>query len=89
MNVDHTVNVDETENYFVIFPFDFFIDPAPLALPAPPHGRASMPPPGERKRVFHPAVRDPGSGRPDNVYTVPPVLTKNPMVVMDKEDRNR
>ena len=62
-----------------------------LALPPPPHGRATTPLPGERKRTLNYPItpHQYGSLPPKDAQTLPPVLTRDPMVVMDRSERNR
>ena len=69
-----------------------------LALPPPPHGRATTPLRGERKRILNypnTPIQDrtlPIQDRtlpPDDSQALAPVLTRDPMVVMDRGERNR
>ena len=59
----------------------------PLALPAPPHGRAAAPSSGMKKRVLNNQLYD--VGQLNESRTAPGVFTKDPMVVMDRQERNR
>eukprot|EP00794_Sanderia_malayensis_P018141 gene18141-19951_t len=63
---------------------------APLALPPPPHGRATAPPlSGVKRRLFNGLIPGDEYGRQTGLYTTPPALTKEPMVVMDRNDQER
>eukprot|EP00795_Rhopilema_esculentum_P011611 gene11611-21848_t len=59
------------------------------ALPPPPHGRATAPPPGDRKRTFNYPVYELPPEHSNGMQPLKPVLTKEPMVVMDRNDRSR
>jgi len=61
------------------------------ALPPPPHGRATTPLRGERKRILnYPSTPIQNRALPPNdAQALAPVLTRDPMVVMDRSERNR
>ena len=56
-----------------------------LPEPAPSHGRATAPPPSHRRRVPPHTM----GMSPYGDYQMPPVITKDPVVVMDPTDRRR
>ena len=73
------------------FTFVLFAVPA---LPPPPHGRATAPPPGERKRMFNYSMpptqmQQTGLTSMNGTQPLTPVVTRDPMVVMDRAEKNR